>query len=153
MRNFFIGIICVLMLVGCTNQIKELPDCWEYFPGKWICFKEVINLEWHYDNAEDVKFQISKVKIQVSDEDIKEIKKLIKKNNVEGLISKERMLRKTANNNQEFKSVNTIGSLNFKDSSNPSPTFNELIIYNVNALKNTEMSNPATLSVFIIDRS
>lgn len=153
MKKFFIGMICVLMLVGCTSRIKELPDCWEYFPGKWICFKEVINLEWHYDNAKDVKFQISKVKIQVSDEDIKEIKKLVNKNNVEGLISKERMLRKAANYNQEFKPVKTVGSLNVKDSRDPSPTFNELIIYNVKALKHTKMSNPAALSVFIIDRS
>ena len=46
--------------------------------GKWICFKEVINLEWHYDNTEDVKFQISKVRIKVSEEDVKEIKKINK---------------------------------------------------------------------------
>ncbi len=153
MTKLLVTCLVPLIICSCTDRMAGLPEYWEYSPGKWVSFKETIELKWSYDNSEDVSFQISRVNVKLTSSDIKEIKKLIIKTNIDGLLAKENSLRRKINFNELLENYKSVQGLNFKDRREPIPAFDEMIIYNVKAVKNNKISLPAVLSVLFIDKS
>lgn len=145
--------LALLIIVCCTDPIKDHPVCWEYSPGKWVAFKTGIEIEWGYDETNIDKFKIEIGKIKLSTADILSIKSLIHRKNINGLIEKENSLRNEINFNKKIVSFQSSTKINFKDTDDQKPAFGEIRFYQVTAMENFTTSLPAGLSVMLIDRS
>lgn len=150
-----LSFVCLasLFIFFCSDQMAALPDYWEYAPGKWIAFKDNIELEWKYDESKIDTFKIDKSSVTLTDDDIKEIIRLIRKKDVDGLIAKEASLRTKLNFNEKIENYNSADEMNYKDKKEPIPAFGEICFYNVSAVKKYATSLPAGLSVILLDRS
>jgi len=137
----------------CTDRIAKLPDYWEYSSGKWVAFKKNIELEWRYGEQKVDNFRIDRVKVKLTNDDIKEIIKLIRKNNIEGLIAKDGSLRKKINFQEKIEIHKPSEEMDYKDKEKPAPAFGEYYLYQVTAIKNRSISLPDRLSVILLDRS
>ena len=142
-----------LFIFCCSDQMAKLPDYWEYVPGKWVAFKENIELEWKYDESKVDKFKIDKSKVVLKDDDIREIIKLIRKKDVDGLVAKEISLRSKLKFDEKMENYNSAEEMNFMDKKEPIPTFGEIHYYSISAIKKYSTSVPAGLSVILLDRS
>ena len=153
--------------ISCSsNQTAEIPDYWEYSPEKWIAFKESIELEWIHDKVDVDRFEIERATVKLEDSEVQEIFKYVKDKNVEMLIKKEGLLKNRENKdvkegllkNRENKDVmvvsfNAIEDLSYKDTKKPMPTFGEACFYQVRAMKDSDASEPAEISVILLSKA
>lgn len=153
MKKLIAVCLASLFIFCCSDQMATLPDYWEYAPGKWIAFKDNIELEWKYDDSKIDKFKIDKSTVALTDNDIKAIIRLIRKKDMDGLIAKEASLRTKLNFNEKMENFNSAAEMNYKDKKEPIPAFGEVCFYNVSAIKKYATSLPAGLSVMLLDRS
>jgi len=142
-----------LFIFCCSDQIKKLPDYWEYSPGKWVAFKDNIEIGWDYDDPKIDKFKIEKFIMKLNNDDMKEIKKLIRKKNIDGLVAMENSLLRRLKFEDKTKYYQTANIKNYKDIEKPIPTFGEMCFYQVSAVKDYSTSPSESISVIFIDRS
>ncbi len=153
MKEFILGCLASLFIIGCSDQMAKLPDYWEYAPGKWIAFKEYIEIEWKYGKLDIDKFKIDKSRVALKDDDIKEIKKLIRKKNVDGLVAKENSLRSQITFDNRITTYKSSEKMNYIDKNDQTPTFGGICLYQISAVKGYSTSIPKGLSVILLDRS
>jgi hypothetical protein len=90
--------------------------------------------------------------VELKDDDIKELMKLIKKKNVDGLVAKEISLRSKMTFDNKITTYITSEKMNYIDKNEP-PTFGIICLYQISAVKGNSTSFPAGLSVILLDRS
>ena len=145
--------LALLIIVCCADPIKQLPDYWEYSPGKWVAFKTGFEIEWGYDDTDIDRFRIEIRKNKLNIKDVLTIKSLIHRKNVNGLVEKENSLRNRINYNEKVESFQPSTDMNYIDLEGHKPVFGEIRFYQVMAMKNFATSLPADLSVILLDRS
>ena len=147
------AIFIALFIFGCNSDpTTTLPVYWEYSPGKWISSNEDFELEWDHNKKNIEQFEITRMRLKLEETDIREIKKLIKKQNIDGLIRIENQFRKRISFNQKAVVLKPSKEMSFKDTKKPTPTFDEFCFYQVRALKGNDSSNPAELSVILLSK-
>jgi hypothetical protein len=140
--------------ISCSpNQTVELPDYWEYSPGKWIAFKETIELEWIHDKVDVDRFEIERATVKLEDSEVQEIFKYVKDKNVEMLIKKEGLIKNRENKDVMVVSFNAIEDLSYEDTKKPMPIFGEACFYQVRAMKDSDASEPAEISVILLSKA
>jgi len=148
--------ICLILLINscASERTQDLPDYWEYSPGKWVGFKEKVELAWDYDESKIDNFEIDREKLKIADYfDIKEIKKLIKEKKSDELIEKEKILREKIKWDDMVTKLRPSEERRFKDKEKPLPTFGEICFYRVTALKKDSPPSPHTeLSIILVDK-
>jgi len=135
----------------------DLPDYWEYSPGKYVAFKETVELAWDYDESEIDKFEINREKLYLKDKDkfkdeFKKIKKLIKKKKINELVEKEKVLREKIDWDNIINDFRPSEARSYKDKEEPLPTFGDICFYQVRAWKNDLHSPYAELSIILVPK-
>ena len=144
--------ICLIPLI-----ISCAEPCWQYDDDKWVSFKDKIELAWDYGEEKIDRFEINRVVVTINDDDISEIKKLVKEKNEKRLIEKENEYRK----NKPFDDVVTrhIASEKraYTDKEIRLSTFGEVCFYQILAVVQhgpniSRKSRPAELSVILLPK-
>jgi hypothetical protein len=152
MKNL-ITICLIPLIISCVSKpTPDLPDHWEYSPGKYVGFKETVELAWDYDESEIDKFEIDREKLKLKDDDFKEIIKLIKEKKNDGLVEKEKILRENIKYDQKVTIYRPSDQRSYKDKEEPLPTFGDICFYQVRAWKNGIPSPYAELSIILVHK-
>lgn len=146
--------ICLIpLIISCTKA------SWQYDNDKWVSFKEKIELAWNYGEDKIDYFEIDRVVVKIRDDDINEIKKLVKEKNDKKLIEKENEYRQ----NITFDKVVIRHPVSEKrvyiDKEKPLPSFGEICFYQIFAVVDPDpkrpkvnKSPPAELSVILLPK-
>jgi len=149
-------VICLILLINSCASVRatDLPEYWEYSPGKWVGFKEKVELAWDYDESKIDEFEIDREKLEIADYfDIKEIKKLIKERKSDELIEKEKILREKINWDDRVTKYRPSEERSFKDEEYPPPKFGQICFYQVSALKKGSPPSPhAEISIILVEK-
>ena len=140
-------------MISCTaNDTSDLPEFWEYAPGRWISFNENFELEWMNDQFDIDNFSVHRISTKLKEIEIKEINLLIQKKHRKWLIKKEMKLKKRLNFKDKISNIKPIEQTNHRDTLELKPVFGEYYLYQVRALKDIYSSSPAELSVILIKK-
>lgn len=152
MKTLFTFILALFFIACSSGPPATLPEVWEYYPGKWISFKNDFELEWDYHNTDIEKFEVDRIKISLQDTDIQKIEKLLKKQDIDGLVAIETQLKKRLHVRQKTVAFKPVEETIFKDTKKPTPVYGDFCFYQVRALRGSDSSDPVQLSVILLSK-
>ena len=159
MKSLFMFFL-LLTVVSCASApLATGPDIWQYDDDKFISFKESVELSWEYDDASIDYFEIDREKVEIEDDDLLVIKKLVEDADAKKLAEIERKYREKINYDNIVTRYPLKDERSFADKEEPLPAFGEICFYRLYAVdqpgsdkSGAIKSDPAELSVIILSK-